>query len=147
MSCVKPARRGGPLSATTLCVIFDAVQTHAWALAESLPPAELARRSNGWLESFVSVFPNDATALRRARLGVIARWKDDVTTAAEQASRGGELDGALIAVATAPSHDLLMAAQHRLWNGDVAGARAGAEIGGTPAAVALCQLRLRGRRA
>ncbi|WP_414664506.1 hypothetical protein [Horticoccus sp. 23ND18S-11] len=125
----REALRGGPLGATTLCVTLDAVQTHAWALAESVPPAELARRINGWVESFVPVFPNDATALRRAaqlhaKLGVIARWKDDAPTATDQAARGGELDGALIAVATAPSHDLLMAAQHRLWKGDVAGARA-----------------------
>lgn len=120
--------RGGVLAATTLCAGLDALELNAWVVAESTPASALASRVNGWVEAFVPAFPKDATALRRAahlhaKVGLIARWSNDSRTADDQASRARELDGALSSVAHAPAHDLLMTAQHRLWTGDIAGAR------------------------
>jgi hypothetical protein len=125
----REAKRGGALAAPVLCVALDALQTNAWALAETMPPAALARRADGWLEAFVTVFPNDAAAIRRAaqvlaKLALVARWKDDAATAADLVAKGRELDLALVGVARPAAHDLVMAAQHALWAGDAAAARA-----------------------
>lgn len=126
----REARRGGVLAATVLCVTLDALQTNAWALAETMPSTALARRADGWLETFVAAFPNDAVAIRRAaqvlaKLALVARWKDEAALAADLAAKGRELDRALVGVARPAAHDLVMAAQHALWAGDAATARAG----------------------
>lgn len=125
----REARKGGVLAAPVLCVALDALQTNAWALAETMPPAVLARRAEGWLDAFVAVFPNDAVAIRRAaqvlaKLALVARWKDDAATAEDLAAKGRELDLALVGVAKPAAHDLVMAAQHALWAGDAVAARA-----------------------
>jgi hypothetical protein len=125
----REALRGGALAAPVLCGALDALQTNAWALAETMPPATLARRADGWLEEFVAAFPNDAVAIRRAaqvlaKLALVARWKDETAMAMDLAAKGRELDAALVGVAAPAAHDLVMAAQHALWAGDAATARA-----------------------
>lgn len=137
---LREVRRGGALAAPVLCAALDAMQLNAWALAEVMPPAGLARRADGWIGEFVAVFPNDAAAIRRAaqllaKLALVARWKDDPATAADLAAKGRELDSALTGVAKPAAHDLVMAAQHALWAGDPATARAQlARLGAGPPA-------------
>ncbi len=121
------ALRGGPLAAAVLGVTLDALQETLGAVARSVPPADLAKRVNGWVAALVTVAPGDADLVRRAaqvhgQLGQVAGWAGHRQIAADQAARAAELDAALTGVPQPAGHDLLLAAQHRLWAGDRAGA-------------------------